>query len=266
MATTLDDLQSCTAKLTRATKHADTLYGEIRAWRNRQPVTLARQRNPEGTRHSLVARIREEPDILRWSLIAADCVHNARTVLDHLVYAIATYEAEGTRPAAFRQLVFPIEDSANGFKDRLWRIKSLSKPVIDAIESVQPYRRHTEPDIPPLLTILRFLDNVDKHRLLHLPYFQQEHGEPINLKVEAKQTIHVGIHLGEVIDGTEVFDVTLPDPDPNYRLNFLARLAVTIPHRQGPPRTSRSNVIDLLAALLEEVRQVAVLVRDSARS
>ena len=161
-----------------------------------------------------MARIREEPDILRWSLIAADCVHNARTVLDHLVYAIATYEAEGTRPAAFRQLVFPIEDSANGFKDRLWRIKSLSKPVIDAIESVQPYRRHTEPDIPPLLTILRFLEQCR----------QAPSAPPSLLPAGARgahqpegrgQTDHpCGIHLGEVIDGTEVFDVTLPTLTP----------------------------------------------------
>ena len=47
----------------------------------------------------------------------------------------------------------------------------ISEPVRAIFESLQPYNR-PDPTLPPLLRILRELNNVDKHRLLKLAYEQ----------------------------------------------------------------------------------------------
>jgi hypothetical protein len=45
--------------------------------------------NPDFTRYSFIIRELRRPAFKRWALIAGDCIHNLRSALDHLVYAIA---------------------------------------------------------------------------------------------------------------------------------------------------------------------------------
>jgi hypothetical protein len=70
----------------------------------------SREKDAGGRRHSLILRVLKLPALERWSLVAADCVHNLRCALDHLVYAIAVYESGQDPPPNHRGLQFPIAE------------------------------------------------------------------------------------------------------------------------------------------------------------
>jgi len=65
---------------------------------------------------SFLVRIREDPPA-EWSAIIGDAVHNARSALDHLAFALV--EANGG--SADENTTFPITDKPEGYGDRLRR-------------------------------------------------------------------------------------------------------------------------------------------------
>ena len=157
--------ESVHSKLERAEFHAQTLYDEIRPWLRSNPFELRQVVNADSTRYSVVAHlVGDEPPVSRWTLHGWRSVHNLRCALDHLIYAIAVHESGIDPPPDERNLMFPIADVPQSFLDSAYRIKSLSSPVRAAIESVQPYNR-SHATLPPLLGVLRDLENTDKHRL-----------------------------------------------------------------------------------------------------
>jgi hypothetical protein len=75
-------------------------------------------------------------------------------------------------------LRFPITNCRTNFDGELSRgsLRGISEPVRTAIELAQPYNRPHE-KIPPLLAILRNLNNADKHKLLQLVYASLNTGD-----------------------------------------------------------------------------------------
>jgi hypothetical protein len=164
------NLDSVEAKLQRAEQHIQAIQDEIQPWMAKASYTISPQVNADSTRYSLIAHlVGDEPPLQRWTLMAGDSLHNLRCVLDHLVYAIAVHEAGTVPPPDENKLMFPITDTAAKFQESAQRIRTLSAPVRKAIEDVQPYNR-PHLDLPPLLAVLRDLENIDKHRLLQMAY------------------------------------------------------------------------------------------------
>ena len=97
-------------KLRRAEEHVETIKKEIDTWRNSSPYRLIRQANADFTRHGLIIKVNTSPDLIRWSLILSDVVHNLRCTLDHLVYAVAIHESGSNPPPLADKLAFPICD------------------------------------------------------------------------------------------------------------------------------------------------------------
>jgi hypothetical protein len=186
--------------------------------------------------------------------------------LDHLVYAIAVHESGQEPPPKEKTLMFPITDSPSNFADADWHIETLSDPVRAAIEAVQPYhRRH--PVIPAPLSILRDLENTDKHKLLRLAYAAINQGDLGFIGPENPEPGEVQIvaHPGEIKDGTEIaaFVFSRPQPDMKYdRINL--EMVVALWHGKldpsAPPWTDRSDFSALLKVLADEVRAVIDLV------
>jgi hypothetical protein len=110
------------------------------------------------------------PDIdPAWPLIAGDCLHNARSALDHL--AVQLVIVSGGTPT--RKTAFPIQHPADAFI-----APGITNGIQSVVNSVQPGRSGDDPK-RNWLAILKDLDNLDKHR---------------QLVVVAGATAGVGIH------------------------------------------------------------------------
>lgn len=117
-----------------------------------------------------------------------DVLHNLRSSLDHLAYALAV--AYSGRPERPEDVEFPIHWEPKSFDRVRGREIGLVHPDAQAIvERMQPYNR---PDPRgDLLWILHELSNWDKHRALHVtPYF----GEEASVR-------------NDVVSGVEILDV-----------------------------------------------------------
>jgi hypothetical protein len=96
--------------------------------------------------------------------MVGDCVHNARSVLDHLVYQLALLN-EAPKEAATKTS-FPICLTSKEFRNATnGKVAPFIKvPALTEIEKFQPYK--TEDNERDILWILGQLDIIDKHRLL----------------------------------------------------------------------------------------------------
>src|SRR5947208_6882158 len=103
------ELANCWLKIGRADEHTKTVTEEISAWLNSKPYSLTSHRNPEGREHRLIFHLDSGASPCdRWSLICGDAIHNLRSALDHLIYAVAVREFKSDPPPNERNLQFPI--------------------------------------------------------------------------------------------------------------------------------------------------------------
>ncbi|MDQ6770043.1 MAG: hypothetical protein M3Z54_08655, partial [Gemmatimonadota bacterium] len=154
-----------------------------------------------------VSRIRgSKPMPDYWSLMVGDVIHNLRSALDNLTYALAV-KAFGGVPSLdeIKKIQFPVCDGPgefhgpNGQKTR--RLSLLSDKATAAIERLQPYTTPTRPKPHPL-AVLRELANIDKHR--HI-LFTAAVLRPILVRVNTPsggQSVFPGSFEGPFEDGT----------------------------------------------------------------
>lgn len=95
-----------------------------------------------------------------WPSIVGDVVHNLRSALDHVAYALVK---AGPNPPT-RQTMFPVTRSAADFA-RVTRtsLSGLSSTALAAVERRQPYHEGCLE-----LAAIHGLDVIDKHRELHI--------------------------------------------------------------------------------------------------
>lgn len=156
----MTDYTSVYAKLARAEHHLVEFEEVLGAWIALAPLSLEGKMSPNGRTEELFVSLASKmpPEL---DLILGDCVHNLRSVLDHLAMAIAI--ANGTSVDC-KSVYFPIYIDPNQYQQLgVKKIKKLSAPAQYFIETVQPYHRKGDSWV---LTELSFLDNRDKHRAL----------------------------------------------------------------------------------------------------
>jgi hypothetical protein len=242
----------------------DAVQRQIDSWMDRRPYTTFRQTDTDCTRHGIGVRVKKRPDFERWSLIAGDGFHNLRSSLDHLVYAVAVHEIDPSAltPKIKKALAFPIYDRPEDFRSRWYRIEPLSPAVRTEIETLQPYNR-PHPKLPPLLSVLRDFDDVDKHRLLQMAIAQVIDGQfsNVNVAIPSGGKLAIFMHREEIVDGTEIAAILTGGPTPNMRYDFKANLGISLPHAIGPLNNHRSGVGYLFDALRDEVNVVIDRVR-----
>jgi hypothetical protein len=159
------------AKLERARHHLDTLEAAIDKFMDNEPYdAVAKYSRAKGGYYAILRRA--EPLPAWWSLVVGDAVHNLRSSLDTLVYAL-TKKALGREPTTeeVREVQYPIVEELRSFPGEFGRrVRYLGKDEWAEIFWTQPFW-FTDPtltDKPRLsvLAILRDLSNVDKHRHL----------------------------------------------------------------------------------------------------
>jgi hypothetical protein len=110
-----------------------------------------------------VFRVKQAELPNRWLLLLGDCIHNARSSLDFLVYTAAELRQRATGETFNPKSTFlPIADSAQAYVTRRGSLEALIQPAYLAIiDQAKPYRGGNDP-----LWNLHWLDIYDKHRLI----------------------------------------------------------------------------------------------------
>ena len=128
-------------KLAWGRKHIDALDEAIGVFVQSDPYVLSGKYDAEQADY--VAWISDAtPTPVGWSLMIGDIVHNLRSALDSLIYALAVRNLrrapEGKEAKA---LQFPIVDAIGDWGAQDYRFASLHPEVRTAVYAVQPCHR-----------------------------------------------------------------------------------------------------------------------------
>jgi hypothetical protein len=157
--------RSTDRKLFRALTHAETLNESIASWQD-EPHEQLLEATPDGSRHLFGIRWARPAPLDEWSLLVGDAIHNYRSALDHIAYALSCRDSEQDPPPTEKSCAFPLTRNPSGFHDRIAKdLADLKDATVASVEQAQPYR--AGPREEPLLSLAE-LDNIDKHRRLQV--------------------------------------------------------------------------------------------------
>jgi hypothetical protein len=243
------ELISCYLKLGRAREHFDCLGNELLTWANAESMRIIKETAEEGRVHRVFVEPIADPPVDRWALIAGDCVHNLCSALDSLLYEIAIIQTGQNPPLDEKVLQFLIVTDPAGFQNQTRRIKTLSPAVRDAIEAVQPYNQ-PHPELPPLLELLSFFNNQDKHRTLNV-VVASPHSASVTMTDMTPSTI---TPIRTAIRGkTEILSFTMDSPAPSLDYKCSVVIPICIQHEPGPSKSPFNELAGVLEMLIAEV-------------
>jgi hypothetical protein len=189
----------------------------------------------------------QPPPPLRIAVLCGDFVHNLRSALDHLSWALVVENGGTPR----RDTQFPVLDdrlTAQGKIRPVTIAGGISPHAEVLLETVQPYQQVDDPTVHPLAA-LTDLWNIDKHRTLNVM--------GVNLgkvTIEFPRDNRKGIaQATPFADGALVFWVLTDnpafDPEPHEMIEFRPSLAL-----RDVARGSSNQPVPVLD-LLEEFRR-----------
>jgi hypothetical protein len=166
------------AKLKRAAEHYRTIKYKFFGGLDTQLRTGTLERKRDGLEYRVRAG-EIEPIPAGLSLIFGDAYFNLRAALDYLVYQMHVRHYRGRlpvpgpgQPDIARQSAFPIRDRRPSSPTSAWlNIENLAVRERTAIEWLQPYQTRGSAlvkDLREALLYINLLNNIDKHRELHL--------------------------------------------------------------------------------------------------
>jgi hypothetical protein len=247
----VDFMFSVRAKINRANEHLDALHREMDEWGDADPLTVTRESDLAGREHVFRVSYKSPPDVVRWAVLLGDALHSLRGALDHSVYALAVANEGRNPPSQEAKLAFPITTEPRLFTEARWRIRSLSEPAQTAVERLQPYNR-LKPGkwFMPLWWLSR-LDDIDKHRLVHLGTVS---GVPTEIVVGADPgSFRVEWNTGPHVDGAPILRLTLDRPDPKVYVDLKATSGVIL-HIEGRRPVRPYSIYWITRRIREEVR------------
>ncbi len=157
---------SCHAKIQRVDEQLQTLDSDIRLYVESQTnLTIMELHGDPGCYSFKHGDVPEPP--LRLGIIVGELTHNLRSALDHLACALFKLRFPDSECAHTQ---FPICDRETGrggwVQKSAIQLDELSDNDITTIKGFQPYHRGALAPKHPL-AVLRWLSDMDKHRLLH---------------------------------------------------------------------------------------------------
>jgi hypothetical protein len=152
-------LESLVLKVERAGKHVLDLETEYASFLSLKPYSFAIETDPNsGARIYRLTRVEDIP--LEFSLLIGDAVHNLRSCLDHVAYALAKVSGKAFNE---RQIKFPLADSKAKFEEQLMEAANwMRRDALASLEALQSYCGGMREDF----WRLNELSNRDKHRFL----------------------------------------------------------------------------------------------------
>lgn len=226
------------------------------------------ERDPKDTAYLVLkARVDDiSPEPL--SLVIGDVLHNLRSSLDHLAYALAAKFTNPLPDDVAQDSQFPIVGDRNKksvegqgpamFKLQARHIRCIHPDAQAIIEWLQPYHRGQDYATHPLWRLAE-LSNIDKHRLVHLGVAFSKgllmDIDPLRDNcVVGPGTIEV---LGGMIDGeTVIARIPARVADPSRRIQMNFRPALHVAFSDGI--ASGENVTATLAAIYNFILAVVL--------
>jgi hypothetical protein len=251
------DLSSVFAKLHRSTENFEEVKTRVSTRLNSGEFRVSMQLNADATEHVWKIHAPNGTDFTDVSVCVGDCLHNLRSALDHLVYAIAVHESGQNPPPKESTLAFPLANDPAEFKKAKNRIATLSSGAQDVIEQMQPYNRNTNGKASAV-GVLAKLDDIDKHRLLQLVALMPHStslGGFENVVGEKKMSIVDWPKVG-LSDGTVICTMSFSSPQPNFKGTFKGTFSLALHHEFGPPYSGITEIVRLLNAVGAEVEAV----------
>jgi hypothetical protein len=150
-------------KLDRAAHHLNTFGVALADFEPLNRDIISRETDAQtGVRHYRVARQPTVPASL--ALIAGDVIHNLRSALDHLAFALCMADGQQLTPGQQKGIYFPITETRDKHEAA---IKSQLQGLApsDAIDEIRLIEPHGDGASAVLWTLAK-LSNTDKHRLV----------------------------------------------------------------------------------------------------
>lgn len=231
-------MQDPRAKLARASEHIELFASEIRNFVNPDRYIISHEFDMD-TRKQIWRFDSPTPTIpVRLSTIVGDVLFNFRSALDQLVYQLVL--ANGRVPS--RRNSFPIF-LAWKFESKSQRaLEGVSSKAITLIERSQPI-----PGKNWELLFLPNLNNIDKHRHLHLCLISVKE-VTANLSLEDMLEVAPFVHLGRVKKGTILCTVPIKYVDMKYRPTFDIRFSES--------HGSESSVLTILKSIEKTITNI----------
>ena len=241
-------------KLNRADEHARAIEECIERWFKRNPCELFLDCDLKTREHRYrVAVFESPPEDLQIPI--SECVHNARTALEHIAYRLATH-VRGTEPSLQADnTTFPlVRDPARlaRFNDTLGGAigspKRIPAAMGTALYNAQPCHGGDATN----LGILEDLNNCDKHRFPPLLVAVAQVLE-MNVGTFSGSGFH-GPHLGPHEHGAIVAGFT---PDPHAEVDMDLRVRFDVAFGLGYPGEG-AQVAPFLTNTLRYIRETLV--------
>lgn len=252
-------------KLQRARHHLEDIHHRVQDFIALDPCKFRIDPHPEPPQYAVRGYV-NRPVPAEIGVVVGDFVHNARSALDLLVYAISSLDAASP---ARGDLQFPITTTPEQFNDQVKkrrRLGGVPEPFVKIIEASQPYegRSHNSP-----MKFVQSLSNRDKHRLITTT---SAVGRDAKLQIETQDIPQVG---NIVISGSgrlcsDLFDIQFVENAQitengaaiayfthvggDFKLN--PEIAIDIQFADGHDEVEGRNVTDTLALILAYIEQV----------
>lgn len=246
------DLSGPRAKLRRAKEHIETLRAKIGLAGHPDPRVIPLRRKYEPEYGAVVYRIERVIQVGDdWGLIVGDAVHNMRSALDHLAWALAVRHFGGVEPTdknIIREIQFPVLSKADDWPTHRF-LKHMAPADVDKLERYQPFKytsagrfilklqRPGTIECP--LEALSALWNSDKHRVIQVLYVLAISGHlTVTRFTDCRPASQADDSFGATVTaprqppciGDEVFRVPIvptgPDPDVDLGAYVSAYVAV----------------------------------------
>src|SRR6266508_1384209 len=111
-------MAGCVAKLANANNYRSQLKQSIdHVMPTREIRMIARRIDGTPNEYVVDAVPPDFPELVEWGVLLGDAVHDLRTPLDHLAWAMVIKHV-GPQPPKPRQVQFPIDDETSDFRGR----------------------------------------------------------------------------------------------------------------------------------------------------
>jgi hypothetical protein len=199
-------------KIIHAEELLNVIRAEIQLYAEANPYRMIGKFDDDGASYFVRCQLDEEPP-MRLPLLIGDCLHNLRSALDHLAWALV--EAHGGTPGTTTQ--FPVRitqfDKKGNQKPPIAIDGGVSHLAWTLIDNVQPYHRedHGEDPRGHPLALVHSLNILDKHKMLALALAGIAGGL---VRVRAGNLAFNAGFVGRVDDGAEVARWPYTPPPP----------------------------------------------------
>jgi hypothetical protein len=186
-----------------------------------------------------------------WATLIGDCVHNLRSALDYLAWELAGSNLDD------RQIMFPICDTPEQW-ERFCKSRgtNLRPTILEKLKELQPFTQDPNGGIA-VLSVIRDLDNRDKHQLLTVTAAAQSVGgiRLKNLPTNWTHQCELAIDpLATFADGEVFGRVAFVSPSLEVRIEAEALAAIVFGADAGlGPRMSVIDLLDVLIAAASAV-------------